>query len=210
MLRDKISLNPDIDSFLLIYFSPKPQFYQISTNEKAFWRIISRKLKPNSSEIQFAKPDKFKECRNRIEKKSLTASTSSSESRYSKNKANIEADCTEKMILKQNLMLKSLEKQINDLQHVLTDSQLINAETNTTNYFNLKESQGENCSYLKGNRRRNENHDYTRMISTMRNSCFADFGRSLPDTTIDIPKIIYVSDNESCDEDSSYELKYLA
>ena len=114
------------------------------------------------------------------------------------------------MILKQNLMLKSLEKQINDLQHVLTDSQLINAETNTTNYFNLKESQGENCSYLKGNRRRNENHDYTRMISTMRNSCFADFGRSLPDTTIDIPKIIYVSDNESCDEDSSYELKYLA
>jgi len=203
-ISERISPNPSTGTFLFTYFSPKPQFYEISINGKSIWKVLNRQIKPDCYEVNFTEEEKFVNLRFSREKKSLTASTSSSEGRYSRVRQSFESASTEKMILKQNIMLKNLEKQINELQHALSEPKLVNAETNTTSYFQEEQS----CSARIGSRRlstgiRESIESFK--SNPLRSSCNIEIHACRVDSTISMPKIIYKPDSDS-DEEFSLEL----
>lgn len=219
-IRERISPCPSSNTFLYVYFSPKPLFYEISTQGKSSWKLISKTLKPNSSEIKFIGDDSSylrhetpnspsSMHTNGGEKKSMTASTSLSEGRYSRVQSSFESDATEKMILKHNLMLRNLEKQINDLQNILTEPKYVNAETNTTSFF----SKGKDSAMRFSNRRQSagirESRDSIPISNPLRSSCNLELRSTRSDATITVPKIIYKPDSDS-DEDSDNRINYIA
>lgn len=209
-VHERISPDPDKNDFLLVHFSPKPVFYEVSTRGKAVWKIVTKQLLKNSSEISFLGKKEEGFVQRSPGKKSLTASTSPSSGRYSQNRASFETDSTENMILKQNLMLKTLEKQITELQHALSEPKLVHAETNTTNYFNQTQPI---ISVRVPNRQNTAVHMSTEFVSKnnpLRNSCNIELKSRISDVTITVPKIIYKSDSESCDEEIPYELKNIS
>lgn len=203
-IKERISPNPSTGTFLFTYFSPKPQFYEISINGKSIWKVLNRQIKPNCCEINFNEDESYTNQRILREKKSLTASTSSSEGRYSRIRQSFESASTEKMILKQNLMLKNLEKQINELQYALSEPKLVNAETNTTSYF----EEDQNNSARIGSRRLSTGiRDSVESFRSnpLRSSCNVEIHACRVDSTINMPKIIYKPDSDS-DEEFSLEL----
>jgi SCL-interrupting locus protein N-terminus len=206
-IHERISPCPDTNTFLFINFSPKPLFYEISTGSKSCWKIISKSLGPGNDEIKFFEDNALFSSRTR-EKKSFTASTSSSDGRYSRFRASFESDSTEKMIIKQNLMLRSLEKQINELQHALSEPKLVNAETNTTSYFNDSQPIAPTKILRRQSTVVRDNIEVKSKFNPIRSSCNIEPTKNLSDTTITVPKIIYKYDSESCDEEVQFELKY--
>ena len=203
-INERISPNPSTGTFLFTYFSPKPQFYEISINGKSIWKVLNRQIKPDCYEVNFNEEEKFVNLRFSREKKNLTASTSSSEGLYSRVRKSFESASTEKMILKQNIMLKNLEKQINELQHALSEPKLVNAGTNTTSYF----QEDQNCSARIGSRRLstgNRESIESFKSNPLRSSCNIEIHACRVDSTINMPKIIYKPDSDS-DEEFSLEL----
>ena len=194
-VKERISLNPTAGSFIFTNFSSKITFFEVSFLGKPAWKVLSRKLDSVSGEVSFGDEGFYSNFRNLREKKSFTASTTSSEGRDSRVRASFESSSTEKMILKQNEKLRSLEKQINLLQHALSEPKLVNAETNTTSYF--KES-----NRLSARRLRNEVTTSVERFqgNPLRNSCNVQIRTGFVDGTINVPKIIYKPDSESEDE----------
>jgi hypothetical protein len=137
-IEGKISPNPSTNTFLLIYFAPRPTFFEVSTNGCSGWQIISQPLRFSASNVRFFEEESQELILRSSEKKSLTASTSSSEAKSSQMRS-FENEATETMIIKHNLMLKSLEQQIKELQNVLSEPKFANAETNTTSHFQNEE-----------------------------------------------------------------------
>ena len=210
LIQERISPSPETNSFLFVYFSPRPVFYEVSTVDKPSWKITSKSLKPNSNEIQFLDTETPAFRINNRERKSLTASTSSSEGRHSRIKPSFNTDSTEKMIIQQNIMLKTLEKQITELQHALSEPKLVNAGTNTTSYF-----QNSQTGFGTGRDRRqslatDESMEFISRSNPLRSSCnIASVGLN-SDSTITVPRIIYKSDSDSCEEEVSCELVNIA
>ena len=203
-IHERISPSPEKNLFLFVFFSPKPIFYEASSSN-ASWKIVSKQKFSNNG-IKFWKKKEKKPLNPRIrEKKSLTASTSSSESRFSRIPSSFEVENTEKMIWKQNLMLKSLEKQINELQHALSEPKLVNAETNTTNYFASNKPGRLNTRRQSDIAR--ESSDSALNNNILRSSCKIDRIGLFNDATIHVPKIIYNPDSD--DEESLFEMKFI-
>ena len=194
-VKERISLNPAAGSFIFTNFASKITFFEISFLGKPAWKVLSRRLDSATGEVSLRDEGFYSNFRNSKGKKSFTASTTSSEGRYSRLRASFESNSTEKMILKQNEKLRSLEKQINLLQHALSEPKLVNAETNTTSYF--KESNRISARRLSNEIRTSVEGFHG---NPLRNSCNAEIRTRFVDSTINVPKIIYKPDSESEDE----------
>jgi hypothetical protein len=199
-VKERISLNPPAGSFIFTNFAQKIMFYEITFNGKPAWKVISKAVSASAAEVRFGDDGNFGYFRSLREKKSFTASTTSSEGRYSRVRGSFESSSTEKMIMKQNEKLRSLEKQINLLQHALSEPKLVNAETNTTSYF-------KDSNRISTRRLSNEIRTSVEGFrgNPLRNSCNVEIRHAFVDGTINVPKIIYKPDSES-DEELSLEL----
>lgn len=202
-VHERISPSPSTNTFLFVYFSPKPLFFEVSTLGKSAWKLVSKPMKANSMEVRFTDDDTSHLAHTGREKKSMTASTSSSEGQNSRIRASFESDQTEKMILKHNLMLRNLEKQINDLQNALTEPKFANAETNTTSIFSKSKDSGIRLNNRRQSAVVRESRDSIPLPNPLRSSCNFEMRSTKSDATITVPKIIYKPDSDSDDDDNS-------
>ena len=207
-IHNKLSPCPESNCFLLVNFTPKPVFYEVSSLGKTNWCIITKILQPNINKIEFFNDRHLDIYRSK--RKSLTASTSASEGKFSTFKPNLEMTSTEKIILKQNLMLKNLEKQINELQNVLSAERLVHSATNTTSLLNNPSSPDiQKKKKKKQVGKISENNEKSLKNNLLRSSCNIYFEKLSTEETFKVPKIIYQSENDSYEEEESViERKY--
>lgn len=206
-VHERISPSPSTNTFLFVYFSPKPYFYEVSTQGKSSWKLVSKPMKANSMYVRFTEDDTSLLAHTGRTKKNMTISTSSSEGKYNKTRTSFESDTTEKMILKHNVMLRNLEKQINDLQNVLSEPRYSNAETNTTSLFNYSKDSAMRFSNRRQSAVVRESRESVPMINPLQNSCNYETRNMKSDATIAVPRIIYKPDSDS---DEDYELNFIA
>ncbi|CAG9322553.1 unnamed protein product [Blepharisma stoltei] len=151
LIQERISPSPDQNTFLFVYFSPKPHFYEASTKNKAAWcsqnisyelqkegkifqPLICRFLEARSSSpvlnspklrLNLKKQPSFLTRVNTLNSDRLGQKESTPGSvRSSLETCNGIAQSTERLIREQSEMLKRLEKQIQDLQNHVISSQL--------------------------------------------------------------------------------------
>lgn len=134
LIKDRISPSPDQNTFLFVYFSSKPVFYEVSTQENPVWSIAKYSFEINekvwSPEMCIFLKNKEGEvpASPKIISKKSRLSTSPSissdggikEIQTRSVRSSIETcnggNLTENLILEQSEMLKRLEKQIQELQ----------------------------------------------------------------------------------------------
>ncbi|CAG9325204.1 unnamed protein product [Blepharisma stoltei] len=146
LIQDRISPSPDQNTFLFVYFSSKPTFYEVSTQDKPAWCIANSNIEASRENGTFASEtcmflksklenDMLASPKVNVRKPRNTLSPSVSSDGHSSIKdmpirsarSSIET-CngisTENLIIEQSEMLKRLEKQIQELQHQICYTQL--------------------------------------------------------------------------------------
>ncbi|CAG9325334.1 unnamed protein product [Blepharisma stoltei] len=146
LIQERISPNPAQNTFLFIYFSSKPQFYEASTHKKAAWciqnitheiqkegqffsPITCKYLQAESPRISLTSPKLKQKSSNLLENSSIIDRFSNIETMPRSVRSSLEtcngiAQSTERLIREQSEMLKRLEKQIQNLQSHVISSRL--------------------------------------------------------------------------------------
>ena len=207
VIHNKFSPFPELNCFLLVNFTSRSLFYEVQTSGKPVWNLITKVLQPNNNTIEFISNDTDLNLKERNNKKSLTASTNTSEGKFSGIRSSLDFALTEKKILSQNLIIKNLERQINDIKQVMSADRLINSATNTTSFLHKRLSP----DILNTSQKRKQkekyinNHDKLLRNELLRSSCKINVSKLPKDATFTVPKIIYQSDNDSYEDESIIE-----
>ena len=90
------------------------------------------------------------------------------------------------------------------MQHALSESRLVNAETNTSTHFQNKQSEFGTDRERRQGLATNESMEFIGRSNPLRSSCNIPCLGLHSDSTITVPRIIYKSDSESGGEDIEY------